>query len=516
MNFATNPTAQAVDNTLIYIFGFSLLLLLGITVATIYFVIKYRRSKYPQPTSEVSHSFWLETIWTVLPTLIVLTMFWVGWSNYLGLREVPEGALEVKATARMWSWQFEYPDGKRAKKLYVPVGQPVKVTMTSVDVLHNFFAPAFRVKRDAVPGMESYLWFQATEPGSYDIFCAEYCGTGHADMITTIEALPEAEFAAWSQPAAPSSEPRGLTVLNDQGCTGCHSLDGSEGIAPSLYQLSGQKRKLLVDGKPREITIDAAYLKKAIREPEAELVEGYDPLMPAYDEGVISDVDLQAVVDYLLGKAAPTAPAVSEPGGVQLLDDHGCTGCHSLDGSKGIGPSLYQLAGQKRKLVINGKTSEVTIDAAYLRKAIREPAAELVEGYPPMMPAYDADTISDAELLKMVDHLLGTAAPKVPAAAPVKPKLDGAQLLEDNGCLGCHSLDGSKGIAPTFKGMGGRQTTIVRNGEKLTIPVDAEYLRRALLQPKADLVEGYAPMMPAADYLAEEEIEAIIEHLLKQ
>lgn len=129
MNPLTNPTAQAVDEVLIYIFGFSLILLLGITAVTIYFVIRYRRSKNPEPTSDVAHSFWLEAVWTLLPTIIVLTMFWYGWVNYVGLREVPEGALEVKATARMWSWQFEYPDGRRDNKLTVPVGTPVKVTL---------------------------------------------------------------------------------------------------------------------------------------------------------------------------------------------------------------------------------------------------------------------------------------------------------------------------------------------------------------------------------------------------
>ena len=123
MNPLTNPTALEVDNVLIYIIGISLLMLLGITVVMIYFVIKYRRSKYPEATSEAHGSFWLETVWTVLPTLVVLTMFWYGWANYLGLRQVPEGALEIKGTGRTWSWQFEYPDGRKTDKLFVPVGR---------------------------------------------------------------------------------------------------------------------------------------------------------------------------------------------------------------------------------------------------------------------------------------------------------------------------------------------------------------------------------------------------------
>ncbi len=402
MNQLNNPTAQAVDSVLIYIFGFSLLLLLGITVVTIYFVIKYRRSKYPEPTSDVHGNWLLETVWTVLPLIIVMTMFWYGWVHYVGLTEVPKDAMEVNAVGRMWSWQFIYPDGRKETKLYVPVNKPVKVKLTATDVLHSFFVPAFRIKKDMVPGMETYVWFKATEPGSYDVQCTEYCGVGHADMLTTIEVLPEAEYAEWAKPKEPSGEPRGLVVLNEQGCIGCHSLDGSDGIAPSLFELAGQPRQLDKDGQTIEITIDEDYLKRAIRDPNSEVVQGYEAMMPEYDEAAISQEDLQAVVDYLLGKAVADA-----------------------------GP-------------------------------------------------------------------------------------DAAQLLEENGCIGCHSTDGSESIAPTFKGLGSKEVTVERNGEDVTLKVDAEYLRKALLEPNSELVKGYAPMMPSADYLSPEEIDAIIKHLLEQ
>lgn len=405
MNPLTNPTAQAVDNVLIYIFGFSLILLLGITAVTIYFVIRYRRSKNPEPTSQAHGSFWLETLWTLLPTLIVLTMFWYGWTNYLGLRNVPEDALEIKATARMWSWQFEYPDGRRESKLYVPVGKPVKVTMTSVDVLHSFFAPAFRIKRDTVPGMETYVWFTATEPGTYDIFCAEYCGLGHADMITSIEALDEAAYAEWSVPAKPSGEPRGLIVINELGCTGCHSLDGSENIAPSLYQLSGQSRKVVVNGQTSEIEIDAEYLKRAIREPEVELVENYAPMMPPYDEATISEEDLQAVIDYLLGK---TPAKEAKPDARQLLEENGCFGCHSSDGSILVGPSFKGLSGRATKLDRDGKIEEIEADAEYISRAILQPGVDIVEGFPAIMPA--GDYLSEKEIDAMVDYLMKDGA----------------------------------------------------------------------------------------------------------
>ena len=402
MNLPTNPTAQAVDSVLIYIFGFSLLLLVGITVATLYFVVKYRRSKYPEPTSHAHSSFWLEALWTLLPTLIVLTMFWYGWTNYLGLRNVPEGAMEVKATARMWSWQFEYPDGRKERKLYVPVGRPVKVNMTSVDVLHSFFVPAFRIKRDTLPGVESYVWFTATEPGSYDIFCAEFCGTGHAAMITSVEALSEADYAAWLIPAEASGEPRGLIVINEQGCTGCHSLDGSAGIAPSLFQLAGQPRKVIIEGQTKQLTIDADYLRRAIREPELEMVEGFDPMMPVYDTDTISEADLQAVIDYLLGKAVKAAPPKLD--GKQLLEDYGCLGCHSNDGSEMVGPSFKGISQREVRIDRDGTNELIKVDRDYLIRAIKQPSADIVENYPPIMPA--GDYLSDAEIEAMAEYLL--------------------------------------------------------------------------------------------------------------
>ena len=402
MNSLANPTAQGVDNVLIYIFGISLLMLLGITVATIYFVIKYRRSKFPEPTSEAHGSIWLEVVWTVLPTLVVLTMFWYGWSNYLGSRNVPEGAMEIKATGRMWSWQFEYQDGRKSNKLYVPVGQPVKVNIHSADVLHSFFIPAFRIKRDAVPGMETYVWFKATEPGSYDIFCAEYCGTGHSAMLSKVEAISAEEFANWQKPAEAGSEPRGLTVLNEQGCTGCHSLDGSEGIAPSLYQLVGKKREVLVDGKEKQLTVDEDYLRRAIRAPETEVVEGYEPMMPPFGEDQINAEDLQAVIDYLLGKTA--APGKASLDGRKLLEDNGCLGCHSTDGSTLVGPTFKGLAGSEVEIQRDGKELKIQVDADYLRRSIVDPKADIVEGFPPIMPA--GDYLSAEELDAIVDYLM--------------------------------------------------------------------------------------------------------------
>jgi cytochrome c oxidase subunit 2 len=179
-------TTEAIDPVFMFIFGACLVLLVGITVAMIWFVIRYHRSRAPEPTSQMEGSLWLEIVWTAFPTLLVLAMFYYGWSGYLSLRNVPPGSLQVTAVARMWSWSFQYPNGKTSNKLYVPVGKPVQVNLESRDVIHGFYLPAFRVKRDVVPGMKNHVWFVAPKPGSYDIFCSQYCGTNHSAMITTI------------------------------------------------------------------------------------------------------------------------------------------------------------------------------------------------------------------------------------------------------------------------------------------------------------------------------------------
>lgn len=403
MNPLTNPTAHGVDNVLISIFGSSLLLLVGITTVMIWFVVRYRRSRHPEPTSDLSHSLWLETIWTLIPTLIVLVMFWYGWVNYKGLRDVPEGALEVEAAGRMWSWQFKYDNGRTSNKLYVPAGQPIKVKLTSPDVLHSFFMPAFRIKRDVVPGMENYVWFQAPDEGSYDIFCAEYCGTGHADMITTAEVLPQAEFDAWlnEQTGKPASVARGRQLLEEHGCLGCHGFDGGSDIAPPFGVLKGQQREISRDGQEMKVVVDADYLRRAVRAPGADLVEGYPPIMPSYGDE-ISEEDLDEIIEYLL--EGEKEAATQKPDGNALLEESGCLGCHSLDGSGSIAPSFKGIGSRTSEVKRDGKEMKIKVDADYLRRAIREPNYEIVDDYPAIMPPNDQ--FSDAEVDAIIEELL--------------------------------------------------------------------------------------------------------------
>ncbi|MFZ2949932.1 MAG: cytochrome c oxidase subunit II [Desulfuromonadaceae bacterium] len=293
-------TTEAIDPVFMFIFGVCLVLLLGITVAMVAFVLRYHRSRSPQPTSQADGNLWLEIVWIVLPTLLVLAMFWYGWKGYLVLRAVPKDAISVTATARMWSWNFRYAGGRTSSKLYVPAGRPVRVELVSQDVIHGFFLPAFRVKRDVVPGMTNYAWFVAAKPGSYDLFCSQYCGTGHSAMITTVEALPEAEFASWLEQGEGEGEggeeQGGHEVLEKYGCLGCHSEDGTPRIGPTFKGIRGRSVTVITNGTERTITVDDAYLRHSLLEPGTDVVKGFPPVMPPFS---LTEEELSAVLEYL-------------------------------------------------------------------------------------------------------------------------------------------------------------------------------------------------------------------------
>ncbi|MBE0585125.1 MAG: cytochrome c oxidase subunit II [Desulfofustis sp.] len=189
---------KGVDLAFWYILGISFILLIGITVVMIYFVIRYRRSKNPVPTSDIRDNLNLEVVWTVIPTIIALTMFWVGWQSYIGLRNVPKDALEIDVAGQMYSWIFIYQNGKEVEnELVVPLGKAVKLNIESWDVIHSFYIPSYRIKVDAVKGMKTYAWFNADREGEYDILCTEYCGVDHSYMLAKLKIVPEQEYLAW-------------------------------------------------------------------------------------------------------------------------------------------------------------------------------------------------------------------------------------------------------------------------------------------------------------------------------
>jgi len=297
----TSLSGRIVENVFIYIGVISVSLLMLITFLMIYFLIRYRRKRNPQP-ADIRGSTWLEIVWTVVPTFLVLTMFYYGLTGFETLRKVPEGAMKVRVTSRMWSWGFEYENGVKGEELKVPAGKPIHLILTSVDVIHSFYVPALRIKQDALPGMENHLWFKTTKPGTYDVLCAEYCGLRHSYMLSKLYVLPEEEFDEWYEDKlsekARERIPRGAQLFQEKGCKVCHSIDGATGIGPTVKGLFGKTVTVLTDGKERKAMADEAYLRKSILEPNADVVVGFPPIMPS-QEGLLTDQEIDTLIRYL-------------------------------------------------------------------------------------------------------------------------------------------------------------------------------------------------------------------------
>jgi cytochrome c oxidase subunit 2 len=296
---STGLSGRVVDNVFLYILCICVFLLGLITFLMVYFVIRYRREKHPKPV-DIEGSTWLEITWTVIPTLIVLTMFYYGLTGFEFLKKVPPGAMVVKVIARQWSWLFQYENGIQDPELRVPVGKPVKLLLTSQDVIHGFYAPAFRIKQDAVPGMTNYLWFQPTQLGTFDVMCSQYCGLEHSHMLTKIVVLPQEEFTKWYQgkkgEVTAKGPPPGSQLYQVKGCVACHSTDGSPRVGPTFKGLFGKKEEVVSGGKGETVVVDEAFIRKFISEPNVVHIEGYPPIMPKIS---MTNEELAALVDYI-------------------------------------------------------------------------------------------------------------------------------------------------------------------------------------------------------------------------
>ena len=297
----SGDSIAAVNNVSLYLLIVCLVLLVGITGTMIYFVIRYSRKNNPSPKNIPSNAT-LEITWIVIPTILVLSMFYYGWSGFKVMRTVPENAMEVNVTGRQWSWQFEYGNGKKSGELRVPVGKPVKLVITSADVNHSLFIPAFRIKEDAIPGKVNYLWFLPEKEGEFDLFCTEYCGTGHSSMVSKVVVMPTDKFSAWMKPAAqPAAEPvSGRDLLEEKGCLGCHTTDGSPLVGPTFKGIYGRQVTVITEGKERTLTVDETYLKRSILEPDEDVVKGFPDLMPEQEDNV-NEKEVEQIIQYLKG-----------------------------------------------------------------------------------------------------------------------------------------------------------------------------------------------------------------------
>jgi cytochrome c oxidase subunit 2 len=296
---AVGIMGKQIDGVFLFILVVCVVLLALITASMTYFVIKYR--KYPTP-AQIEGNRLLETIWTVVPVIVVLTMFYYGSKAYTERGRFPKEAIEVNVTARQWAWSFEYANGLQSDVLNVPVGKPVKLKLTSSDVIHSFYVPAFRVKEDVVPGRQGAIWFAADEEGSYDLFCTEYCGLGHSMMLAKVSVMAQEEFKGWLsakvEPEALEAAKTGQELIKAKGCTACHTTDGTPLIGPTFKGIFGRKSIVVTGDRQREVIVDERYLRTSMLEPKADVVKGFPPVMPSH-KGILTDEEIEAIIEYL-------------------------------------------------------------------------------------------------------------------------------------------------------------------------------------------------------------------------
>lgn len=307
--------AGRVDNLYFFMLAVTAFFSVLIAVLVVVLAVKYRRRRADEVGANIHGSTALEVVWTAIPLLIALVMFVWGTSVYFALAKPPSDAMEVYVIGKRWMWKAQHLTGQREiNELHVPVGQPIKVLIASEDVIHSYYIPAFRVKMDAVPGKTTSLWFEATEPGEYHLFCAEYCGTKHSGMIGRIVAMEPRAFQQWlasgGAPQQASMPESGEQLFAQMGCVTCHR-DESGGRGPSLNGLFGRAVQL---ANGDTVTADEAYLRESILNPTARMVAGYPPLMPTY-QGQISEEGLAALIAYVksLNGGAGDTPAVQQP-----------------------------------------------------------------------------------------------------------------------------------------------------------------------------------------------------------
>lgn len=298
---ARSTMAGEIDGLFYFINVTSFILLAGITIAFIFFSWKYRRRSDDDVTPVITHNSKLEITWSVIPLILVLIVFGWAFTGYMNVTTPPDDAYEIRVVGKSWLWEFHYSNGNVSiNELHVPVNRPVKLIMSSDDVLHSLYIPDFRVKMDVLPNRYTSVWFEATETGESIIYCTEYCGTQHSNMLAMTMIHTQESFETWLEEGdaidedMPPAE-RGEALVVRNGCMACHSADGSPGVGPTFAGLWMSDRTMQ-DGEV--ITADENYIRESILEPNEKITEGYDPVMPSY-QGVISDRQIDDIIEYI-------------------------------------------------------------------------------------------------------------------------------------------------------------------------------------------------------------------------
>ncbi|MFO1519107.1 MAG: cytochrome c oxidase subunit II [bacterium] len=329
-----STVAKGVDQLFDFLTVFSVLSFVGVIGALVYFIVRYNRKRsHPDKTPYIEGHPLLEAVVMVGLFVVVMVVFYWGWIDYKKMRQVPGNAMEVNVTGRQWMWEFEYQNGRKMlNEVVVPKGKAVKFILNSPDVLHSFFVPDFRMKQDLVPGMYTYLSFNATQTGEHQVFCAEYCGTSHSGMLAKLKVVEPEEYEKWQKTwewekqlgvesgaasekapaagekpaanaeqkaAAPasgeSSIEKGKKLYSEKGCNACHTVTGAALVGPSFKGVFGHEVEL-EGGK--KVTADENYLRQSILDPQSQLVKGFQPVMPTF-KGTLSEDEINSLVAYI-------------------------------------------------------------------------------------------------------------------------------------------------------------------------------------------------------------------------
>src|SRR5438128_3818861 len=302
--------AGNVDALFIFLLILCGLMCVAIFIMILVFAAKYRRRKGVE-AEQIEGSTALELTWSGVPLLIFMGIFAWGAIIYFQERTPPQDSAEIYTVAKQWMWKFQHMEGQREiNELHVPVGRDVEMIMTSQDVIHSFYVPAFRIKQDVLPGRYTTLWFHATRSGTYHLFCAEYCGTQHSGMIGQVVVLEPAQYEAWLSGglASGSLASNGQNIFQQLGCVTCHRSD-TQGRGPNLVGLFG-KQVQLEDG--RTVIADENYVRESILNPSAKIVSGFKPIMPVF-QGLVSEEQLNTLIAYIKSLNQPPAGAAATP-----------------------------------------------------------------------------------------------------------------------------------------------------------------------------------------------------------
>jgi cytochrome c oxidase subunit 2 len=303
-----------VDALYFYISGVTVFFTLLISLVIIFFVIRYRRRNPFEIPRPLEGSTKLETLWSVIPLLIAMSIFVWGAKVYFAQYRPQKNAMEIYVVGKQWMWKFQHSTGQREiNELHIPVGRKIKLIMTTEDVIHDVFIPAFRIKADVVPGRYTTEWFEATRPGRYHLFCAEYCGMNHSGMGGWVVVMEPTEFDNWLSGNANQMSPAaaGQQMFESLGCVSCHGANGEGGRGPALLGLFGSNVSL---GSGQTVRADEGYIRESILNPQAKIVSGFGPIMPSF-QGQVNEENLLQLVAYVksLSTPKPEMPAAKPP-----------------------------------------------------------------------------------------------------------------------------------------------------------------------------------------------------------